>query len=234
MTLPVGEIICGDCLAVMRGWPAGCVDAVITDPPYKLSQAYSAVVDPDNVEAVACLWPVAREMNRVAKPGALCALFYDSRIMPFALRVMKDGGWAYLRNLTLYRRWGQASLVHGWMSTSDFILLFYKPGAKPVFHGDDVRHDVYLKAGPEDESSGHPAQKPLDPLTHIVGRISPPDALILDPFCGSGSTLVAAERLGRRWIGIDIDPHWCDVARRRTAQRGLFQAAIDAATPEGE
>lgn len=55
----------------------------------------------------------------------------------------------------------------------------------------------------------------------IINRFTQPGQLILDPFCGSGTTLTAAERLGRRWIGCDIDPHWCEVSRKRTAQKGL-------------
>ena len=71
-------------------------------------------------------------------------------------------------------------------------------------------------------NNSHPTVKPLALMQWLIGLTTDMGDLILDPFCGSGSTLVAAERLGRRWIGIDIDAHWCEVARKRTAQRGLF------------
>jgi len=74
-------------------------------------------------------------------------------------------------------------------------------------------------------TNSHPTVKPLALMQWLIGLTTDIGDVLLDPFCGSGSTLVAAEQLGRKWIGIDIDAHWCEVARKRTAQRGLFSEA---------
>lgn len=206
----------GDCLEVLRRLPDASIDSVVTDPPYKLSQEYSATTDPDNLLAVASIWPVAAEMARVAKPGALCALFYDTRILPLALTAMADAGWKYLRALTLYRRWGNASLVHGWMSTSDFVLIFVKPGGKPTYHGRPF-HDVYVRDKAEPVSYGHPAQKPLEHVSQIVARIAPEGGSVLDPYMGSGTTGVAALATGRRFVGVEMSAEFFQVAHERIA-----------------
>lgn len=204
----------GDALTVLRELPSASVDAVVTDPPYKLSQEYGATTDPDNLLAVSSLWPVAPEVYRVAKPGAVCAMFYDTRILPLALETMRNAGWKYLRALTLYRRWGQASLMTGWMSTSDFVLIFAKPGAKHRFHGKPM-HDVYVRDKAEPVSFGHPAQKPLEHTRHIVSNVCPVDGIVLDPYTGSGTTAEAALLEGRRFIGVEMVEHYAQVAQRR-------------------
>lgn len=217
----------GDALAVLRELPTASVDAVITDPPYKLSQEYGATTDPDNLLAVASLWPVAPEMFRVSKPGAVCAMFYDTRILPLALETMRDAGWKYLRALTLYRRWGQASLMAGWMSTSDFVLIFAKPGAKHHFYGKPM-HDVYVRDKAEPVSFGHPAQKPLQHTRHIVSNVCPLGGTVLDPYMGSGTTGEAALLEGRGFVGIETVAHFAEVAKRR------ILAAAGERTEQGE
>lgn len=206
----------GDALDVLRDMPADSVDSVVTDPPYKISQEYSATTDPDNLLAVASIWPVAAEMSRVAKPGALCAMFYDTRILPLALASMADAGWKYLRALTLYRRWGNASLVHGWMSTSDFVLIFVKPGEKHQFHGK-AAHDVYVRDKAEPVSYGHPAQKPLEHVRQIVARVTPAGGTVLDPYTGSGTTGAAAMAEGFDFIGVEKSAQFHRVASERLA-----------------
>jgi site-specific DNA-methyltransferase (adenine-specific) len=85
----------------------------------------------------------------------------------------------------------------------------------------------------------HLTAKPLDLLTVLV-EVAPPCSTVLDPFVGSGTTLVAAKRLGRRAIGVEVDAASCAVAASRLAQASLFEAgplsvgAADAGTDTGE
>jgi site-specific DNA-methyltransferase (adenine-specific) len=62
----------------------------------------------------------------------------------------------------------------------------------------------------------HPTQKPVSNLMSLIKAFSKPGSLILDPFCGSGSTLVAAAILGRRFMGVELSSDYCETARRRT------------------
>ncbi len=211
----------GDARDVLRELAAGSVDAIVTDPPFKLSQEYASGVGADNLAAVASLSRVSSEMFRAAVPGALAAIFYDSRILPYAIDEMRRSGWEYLRNLTLYRRWGTASKMLGWMSTSDFVLIYAKPGQKFRFYSTTTRHDVYIRAAPESADWGHPAQKPLDCVQHIVENLTPPGGVVLDPYVGSGATLEAAVRSGRRAIGIEMQERYCETAVARLAQMTL-------------
>ena len=64
------------------------------------------------------------------------------------------------------------------------------------------------------EKTGHPCQMPLEVMTNIIG-ILPDDAVIIDPYAGSGTTLVAAERMGRESIGIEIDETYVDIIKKR-------------------
>jgi len=64
-------------------------------------------------------------------------------------------------------------------------------------------------------NEGHPTIKPLDLMCRIINTTSSPADLILDPFCGSGTTCVAAKMLGRNYIGIDISEEYCKIARMR-------------------
>jgi site-specific DNA-methyltransferase (adenine-specific) len=68
----------------------------------------------------------------------------------------------------------------------------------------------------------HPCEKPQGMLAHMIEVSSRADAVILDPFAGSGSTLRAAKDLGRRAVGIEMDERWCETAARRCAQDVLF------------
>ena len=71
------------------------------------------------------------------------------------------------------------------------------------------------------ERTGFPTQKPLALYGRIIEASTDPGGLVLDPFCGSGTTLVAAERLGRRWIGIDANSMAIDTARERLRAEGM-------------
>ena len=72
--------------------------------------------------------------------------------------------------------------------------------------------------------TGHPSQKPLSLLAELIVRC--PDGSVVDPFMGSGSTLVISKQLGRQAIGIEVDERYCEMAVKRLAQGALFTEAV--------
>ena len=85
----------------------------------------------------------------------------------------------------------------------------------------DVWSDIGIIAGNSRERVGYPTQKPLALLERIVSASSNPGDLVLDPFCGCGTAVVAAHNLGRRWIGIDISATAMDIIQRRMKPAGI-------------
>ena len=76
------------------------------------------------------------------------------------------------------------------------------------------------------ERRGYPTQKPEALLDRIIRSASRPDAVVLDPFCGCGTAVIVAHKLGRQWIGIDISPTAVDVIRRELARAGADRIKI--------
>lgn len=68
----------------------------------------------------------------------------------------------------------------------------------------------------------HPNQKPVPLLTYLIEKLASDNPLIVDPFMGSGSTLVAAKKCGRRALGIEVEERYCEIAATRMAQGVLF------------
>lgn len=67
--------------------------------------------------------------------------------------------------------------------------------------------------------ASHPTQKPLDIVQPLIDYACPPGGIVLDPFCGSGTTLIAAQALGRYAIGIEVNPDYCATAIERLSQK---------------
>ncbi len=78
----------------------------------------------------------------------------------------------------------------------------------------DILDSIMIKSLSR-EKLGYPTQKPLALLERIIKASSPPDGLVLDPFCGCGTAVHAAEKLGRRWIGVDISAFATGLVRKR-------------------
>ena len=189
-------IICGDCLDVMKDWPDGCVDLVLTDPPYGVGRKYD--IHDDSM--------------------ANYAEWLKKRIDKIFLISRFAGITPGIRNIWLYPK-------------SDWVFCWYKPNSmrrsdiggfnmwepmlfygRKVIYQDAINIPTVPKA---QDGGGHPCPKPLKLFTWAVSKMSDKDAIIVDPFCGSGTTCVAAKMLGRRYIGIDISEEYCQIARDR-------------------
>jgi DNA modification methylase len=88
---------------------------------------------------------------------------------------------------------------------------------------DDIWTDIPALNSQAAERLGYQTQKPLALLERIISLSSNPGDVVLDPFCGCGTAIEAAQILGRRWIGIDITPLAIDVVERRLARRGIHR-----------
>ena len=90
------------------------------------------------------------------------------------------------------------------------------------------RANIIRVSRTRDDVGLHPTQKPLALMEALIELTTVKDQVVLDPFCGSGTTLLAAERLSRRHIGIEIDPKYCETSEtrlkeyRELANRRLF------------
>jgi DNA modification methylase len=85
--------------------------------------------------------------------------------------------------------------------------------------------------GNSKEKCGHPSQKPIELIAKLIACASDPGDLVLDPFLGSGTTAVVAESLGRRWLGIEVNPLFVELTQQRlAAARELFDAPVSAGT----
>jgi DNA modification methylase len=86
--------------------------------------------------------------------------------------------------------------------------------------------DVWSTDRYRDELMGYPTQKPVRLLERIISASSNPTDIVLDPFCGCGTAIVAAHKLGRRWIGVDVSPTACKVMVKRMKQMNVEAKVI--------
>lgn len=205
---------------MMKEMPDGCVDLVIADPPYKVSQKYGGGVDADNLIAVSSILKAMPYISRVLKPNRFAIVFYDNRILPFLFEAIKGTNLIYRKQIYLYRRWGNANRWCGWMQTTDPVCIFINGFDKPFMPQikGKILHDVYIKNKPEKFNAHHLAQKPLEMIKHMIQWCTNENDIILDPYVGSGTTAEACKLLHRNFIGIEINPDYCKIAEERLAQ----------------
>ena len=203
--MPANEIICGDCLEVMKDWPDNCVDLVLTDPPYgrritkKDNQFGNAIHK--SYRATKESWddnpPTKQGFSKIIRLGLGIIIFGGNY---FELPVSEKWlVWDKVGAIAFDNPFSDCELI--WTSYTGVIQKYTCIQQGYVSETKDIRI--------------HPCQKPTELLCEIMADFSQPDGLILDPFCGSGTTCVAAKMLGRRFIGIDISEKYCEIARMR-------------------
>lgn len=101
------------------------------------------------------------------------------------------------------------------------LMFSHRDGGKLRWSEDDrAIPNIYSEMPPRERY--HPNEKPLSMVTHFISACSQQNDTILDPFMGSGTTLVAAKNLRRKAIGIEIEEKYCEIAAKRLAQEVLF------------
>lgn len=218
----INKVICGDCLKILPLIPDGAVDAVITDPPYGLAMDVAAHKNSGQQHGNAkCAKGKYIDTNWDSKPFEPTALL--NRYFNIPMFIFGANHFSrLLPEMTSWLVWDKRCDLPS-NDYGDAELIWSNIGG-PV---RIIRHrwNGMIKDSERGQRRSHPTQKPIAVMSQIISKWTRPDDLILDPYAGSGSTLVAAKRLGRRYVGIEISPEYCKIAEDRLRQGELFNAS---------
>ena len=220
----------GDCLEVLATLEAASVDAVITDPPYLNTGTGSSRVSrvaaiPDERQFFD-LWmrQIWAELARVLKPTGAAFMTIDWRGAMACERAacgspLTFGGVGV---------WDKEQLGMGYMLRHSYecFAVARMPEWKPV---NRSVYDVWrIKWGPTARKTGHQAEKPVELIERALDLLAPPEGgVVLDPFMGSGTTGVVAAQKGYRFIGIEREPEFHELAGRRIADAQSYGGQPD-------
>ena len=215
-------MILGDCLEVMP--LLGKVDAVVTDPPYGIGFEYPSYDDTrENLRGlIDGLFSLREAFGRIV---ILCG--------PSQIHVYPEANWVGCIT---------------WNTTGSFGRFGYSQWTPVLLYGQDLKGfgsvngvtktDTYQINGGgsvgfqrDKESKLHVCPKPMNIMNRMVQRYTEHHETILDPFMGSGTTLVACAKLGRKGIGIELDPDYFDIACKRV-EDAYRQPDLFVAPPE--
>lgn len=207
----LGSVTCGDCVDVMDHLPSSCVDFILTDPPYLVNyrDRSGRSIAGDRDSASAWLTPAFAQMHRLLRADAFCVSFYGWNKIDLFMAAWKSAGFRIGGHLVFRKRYASSARFVEYRHEQAYLLVKGAP-ALPTAPISDVRDDWRYTG-----NRLHPTQKPVSILSPLIEAFSPPGGIVLDPFCGSGSTLVAAHDTGRRFMGIELDEHHHHTCRRR-------------------
>jgi adenine-specific DNA-methyltransferase len=195
----MNSIIHGDCIEAMQSLAEGSVGFILTDPPYITryrSRDGHTVINDDND---AWLAPAFARMHRVLRPDAFCVSFYGWPRADLFMAAWKNAGFRIAGHIVFRKRYASKTSFLQYRHEMAYLLAKGWP-QRPARPPPDVIDWTYTG------NKLHPTQKPIGILRPLIEAFSSPGDTVLDPFCGSGSTLVAARELGRSYIGIELDP----------------------------
>jgi len=198
---------------------AESIDFILTDPPYIThyrSRDGRRVANDDNDR---WLQPAFAEMFRILKPDAFCISFYGWNKIDLFMAAWRSSGFRVAGHIVFRKDYTSSVRFMRYQHEQAYLLAKGEPfpPAEPL---SDVLDWTYTG------NRLHPTQKPTQVLEPLIGAFCEPSGIVLDPFCGSGSTLIAAQAKGRRFIGIELDPgHYLTASNRIQSAPNLRQAA---------
>jgi DNA modification methylase len=221
MTLQNNCILQGDCLSILPELPAGSVNFVLTDPPYVTRYRARDGRSVPNDDNFAWLKPAFAEMFRVLERHRFAVSFYGWPNADRFLASYKAAGFRVVGHLAFPKRYCSGVRFLRYQHECAYLLAKGYP-SMPAAPIGDVLDWTYSG------NKLHPTQKPLSVLLPLVETFSAPGGLVLDPFAGSGSTLLAAKLLGRAYLGIELDAGYHEAACRRLGSLAPVPAALEA------
>ncbi len=229
------EIIQGDCRQVLTTLPSDSIDLIVTSPPYadQRKSTYGGVAPDKYVE-----WflPISMELLRVLRPSGSFILNMKERTVNGErhtyvidlILAMRMQGWLWYEEYVWHKKnshpgkWPNR-FRDSWERCLHFAkssdIAFYadvvktERSTRSIDQGDAITNVLHFAT--ECANVGHSAAFPLELPIWFIKLLTEPGDAVLDPFLGSGTTAIAAQRLGRKVIGIDLSAEYVEIARDR-------------------
>jgi adenine-specific DNA-methyltransferase len=212
--MQMNTIIHGDCVDVLPTLPSASVDFILTDPPYlvnyKPRDGRSVAGDGNG----AWLKPAFAQMHRVLKADGFCFSFYGWPHADRFMEAFRAAGFRPVGHFSFPKQY-TSSVGHVRCQHECGYLLAKGNPNKPQQPLGDVIHWIDYTG-----NKLHPTQKPVSVLSPLIETYSSAGGMVLDPFAGSGSTMLAAKSLGRKWLGVELDRKYHAAAMNRLAEGG--------------
>ena len=209
----VNRIIAGDCVKLMQEMPTGSIDLIATDPPYLVhytSRDGRSVANDDRDE---WLMPAFAQMYRVLKYNSFLVCFYGWNKVDRFFAAWKAAGFHPVGHLVYVKPYHSNGGYVRYSHEEAYLFAKGVPDTPPVLLRDVLE---WQYTG----NTLHATQKPVMAMLPLIMAFSRVRDIVLDPFCGSGTTAVAAKQLGRRYIGIEIDETIAQQAEERVKEAG--------------
>ena len=221
----LNQIIEGDCLEVMKDIPDKSVDLVLTDPPYGINYQSNfrqeKFLKIENDDTVNVDW-IKISFDKLKDGGALyCCTRWDV----FDKWKCEIEKYFDIKNTIIWYKHGGGlgDLTGAYIYNHEFIIFATK--GKHYLRGKRI-NDVWEIQKDNVNNYLHPTQKPILLMETMIDKSTDKGDIILDPFLGSGTTAIAAHNTGRFFIGIEKEPKYVEIARKRLeqaqAQQSLF------------
>jgi site-specific DNA-methyltransferase (adenine-specific) len=225
----------GDCLEALSGLPEDSVHAVVTDPPYasgartEASKSSSGAmvrgvrwasrpIENDQMTTTGFVWLI-REACYAVRPalvdGGNLLAFIDWRQWPNLVGAIESTNMR-VNGMVV---WDKQSYGLGNGFRAQHELICHASKGVPTITSRSVGNVLGAKRVPNDD---HPSPKPVSLMETLLGVVTERGQVVVDPFAGSGATLLAARNAGRRAIGVEIEERYCEVIAARLAQGDLF------------
>lgn len=218
------QLMQGDCLELMKTIPDGSIDMVLTDPPYGMNYQSNRRVSTEKFDKIAqdsglgWLGDFCYEMHRVMKADSAAYVFCSwHKVDVFKVALERH---FKIKNLLVWvkNNHGSGDLRGAYAPKHEFVFFVHKGRC---LLRDGRRPDVLDYAKVSGSKLVHPTEKPTELLSRLVKDASDEGDTVLDPFMGSGTTGVAAKKLGRNFIGIELDPNYFQIAKDRIDAAGI-------------
>lgn len=211
-------IYLGDCLELFPKLDNESIDLVVTDPPYlkdfqsnhRINKLERIANDTETEENRELIVTSMNECYRVLKPNTSCYMFCDWHNIEFFKTAFES--IFTIKNLLIWKKnnWTGGDLNGAFAHQYEMCLYGHKGRDKR--RGSRLRDVLEYNRVVDDK---HPNRKPVDLLSTLIRNSSDIGDLILDPFAGSGSTLIASRLEGRHFIGFELDKRYVDYTNYR-------------------